>query len=146
MKALLAAIKPALQEGLPAIKNRDIYITEDIRLIRSTGGYPAIGIKDGFTNFTTLASDQEELEMTVTLAAYVQLFKPEAGIMGDNSQKGVLEVAKDIKDLLKNNDLGGLVESALPVSIGASELLTDGNLVIMMAPVTMKYTRYDEIN
>ncbi|MDO9069324.1 MAG: hypothetical protein Q7W05_12805 [Deltaproteobacteria bacterium] len=144
MKDLLAAIKAALQEGLPAIKNRDIYITEDIRLIRSTGGYPAIGIKDGNTNITTLASDQEELEMTVTLAAYVQLFKPEAGIMGDNSQKGVLEVAKDIKALLKNNNLGGLVESALPVSIGASELLSTETLAITMVTVTMRYTRYDE--
>lgn len=144
MKELLVAIKAALQGGLPAIKNRDTYITEDIRLIRSTGGYPAIGIKDGNTNITTLASDQEELEMTVTLAAYVQLFKPEAGIMGDNSQKGVLEVAKDIKVLLRHHYLGGLVESAQPVSIGASEFLTDGNLAIMMATVIMRYTRYDE--
>lgn len=144
MEELLAAIKPALQDGMASIKSRDVFITEDIRLIRSTGGYPAIGIKDGATLITTLASDQEELEQTVTLACYVQLFKPEAGIMGDINQKGVLRLAKDIKGLLKNNPLGGLVESALPVSIGPSELLTTENLAITMVTVTMRYTRYDE--
>lgn len=147
MKEIMAAVKAALQTGLPYIKSRDVYITEDIRLIRAAGSYPAIGIKDGQTGFATDASDQEEAEMDVTLAAYVQLFKPEVGIMGDaaTGAKGVLDVAKDIRLLLRNNDLTGLVTSALPVSQGASELLTDGNLVIMMVPVVMQYTRYDEI-
>lgn len=143
MKAEISAIKAVLQAGLSGIKSRDIYVTEDIRLIRATGGYPAIGIKDGTTNFDTEAGDQVEVVQTVTLAAYVQLFKPEAGIMGDTIQKGVLELAADIIVLLRNNDLGGLADSSLPLSIGASELLTDGNLVIQMAPVVMQYTKYD---
>lgn len=145
MKAEIDAIKAVLQAGLSFVKKRDIYVTEDVHLIRATGGYPAIGIKDGTTTFDIEAGDQEEVVQTVTLAAYVQLFKPEAGIMGDGIQKGVLDLAMDIVGLLRNNDLGGLAVSALPVSIGASELLTDGSLVIMMAPVVMQYTRYDEI-
>ncbi|MBU0665350.1 MAG: hypothetical protein KJ990_12515 [Proteobacteria bacterium] len=145
MKAEISAIKAVLQAGLSGIKSRDIYVTEDIRLIRATGGYPAIGIKDGTTNFDTEVSDQVEVVQTVTLAVYVQLFKPEAGIMGDTIQKGVLELAADIIVLLRNNDLGGLADSSLPLSIGASELLTDGNLVIQMAPVVMQYTKYDDL-
>lgn len=145
MKPLLATVKAALQTGLPYIKARDIYITEDIRLIRATGSYPAIGIKDGGMDFTYDASDQEEVGMAITLVAYVQLFRPEAGIMGDASAKGVLDVAEDIRFLLRNNDLVGLVSSAQVISQGESELLADVNQAITMVPVTMRYTRFDGI-
>lgn len=147
MKTALSRIKSALQLGLPYIKARDIYVTEDIRLIRAAGGYPAIGIKDGPVGYLIDPGDQDEVTMEVTAAAYVQLLKPEAGIMGDEAvgAKGVLAVAEDIIATLRNNDLNGWVASALPESRGASELLSDGQLVITMVPVVMRYTRYDTL-
>lgn len=145
MKELILASKAALQAALSYIKNRDIYVTEDIRLIRNSGGYPAIGIKDGAIDFSTLSSDQDEDSLFITFAVYVQLFKPEAGLMGDGSKKGVLDVAKDVITTLRNNDLGGLVDTALPSSQAGSEILSDGNLAILMVPVTMHYTQFDTL-
>lgn len=145
MKTEILAAKTALQAALGYIKNRDIYVTEDIRLIRNSGGYPAIGIKDGATSFSTLSSDQDEDTFSITYAVYVQLIKPEAGVMGDGNKKGVLDVAKDVINTLRNNNLGGLVDTALPSSQGGSEILADGNLAILMVPVTMQYTRYDNL-
>ncbi len=144
MKAKIAAIKLLLQAAnISGIIKRDIYVTEDIRLIRSAGGYPAIGIKDGRSNFGVEADDQDEVEQTITLAAYVQLLKPEAGIMGDGLKAGVLDVAAAIRALLRNNTLGGLADTARPISQGESELLTDGTLVITMVPVVMRYEKFD---
>jgi hypothetical protein len=145
MKAELLASKTALQTALAYVKNRDIYITEDIRLIRSTGEYPAIGIKDGSTSFATLAGDQDDENFSITFAVYVQLFKPEAGVMGSGVKKGVLDIAKDVIDTLRNNDLGDLVESALPSAQGESQIINDDNLAILMVPVTMQYTRFDTL-
>ena len=145
MKDLIRASKIALQNELGYVRSRDIYVTEDIRLIRNAGDYPAIGIKDGRTDFATLASDQGEEAMHITFVAYVQLYKPESGIMGEVStdQKGVLDVAQDIIATLRNNDLNYLVASALPVTQAESEILSDGHRAIIMVPVTMKYTRFD---
>ncbi|MBL4901106.1 MAG: hypothetical protein JKY62_00450 [Desulfocapsa sp.] len=145
MKAEITASKTALQTDLDYIKSRDIYVTEDLRLIRNTGGYPAIGIKDGVTGFANYAADQDDENFSITFAAYVQLLKPEAGVMGSGSKKGVLDVASDIIASLKNNALGGLVETAFPTTQGGSEILSDGNLAILMVPVTMQYTRFDTV-
>lgn len=145
MKAEILASKTALQTALTYIKSRDIYVTEDIRLIRSQGSYPAIGIKDGATGFSTLSGDQDDANFSITFAIYVQLFKPEAGVMGDGFKKGVLDIASDLIATLRNNDLGELVESALPSSQGASEIINDDNLALLMVPVTMQYTRFDTL-
>lgn len=147
MKTLIEKSLAALQahSTLEYVKDRDIYVTEDIRLIRNQGIYPAIGIKDGGINFQALSGDQDNDTLTLTLAAYVLLAKTGAGIMGDpsTSSKGVLDVAADIIAVLKDNDLGALVETALPVSQGASEILIDDRRFVMMCPVTMKYEQFD---
>ena len=145
MKSEILASKTALQEtpDLSYIKDRDIYVTEDLRLIRNSGGYPAIGIKDGGISFPTAAGSQDDENFSITFAVYVQLFKQEAGVMGDTHNKGVLEVAEDLIATLKDNDLGELVDTALPSSQGGSEILSDGHLAILMVPVTMQYSRFD---
>lgn len=147
MKEAIAASKKALREAavLSYIKDRDIYVTENIRMIRNTGEYPAIGIKDGGIGFATYSSDQDDEEFTITFVAYVQLFKPEEGVMGSVNNKGALDIAKDIISILHSNDLGGLVETALPLTQGASEMIGDDEQVILMVPVTIKYTRFDTL-
>ncbi len=143
MKDLILASKRALQSKIGYIKRRDIYVTEDIRLVRNMGEYPAIGIKDGSTGFATLAGDQDEETLSIIFIAYVQLYKPEEGVMGSRTEKGVLDVADDIVKTLRNNELGDLVDSALPSSQAGSEILSDGNRAILMVPVVMQYTRFD---
>ena len=147
MKTLIEQTLATLKADarLDYVKERDIYVTEDIRLIRNSGSYPAIGIKDGGISFQAMSGDQDDDILTLTIAAYVLLAKTGAGVMGDPStnSKGVLEVAADIIAVLKDNTLGDLVETALPTSMGSSEILAADRRFVMMCPVTMKYERFE---
>jgi hypothetical protein len=145
MLATIQAVKTALQAGstLVYVKDKDVYITEDIRLIRASGEYPAIGIKDGGTGYDFQSGDQEENSLELTIACYVQLLRPELAIIGTPDGKpGVLKMVADLVDLLKDNTLGGTVTQLLPVRAGASELLPEQNRAIQMLPVTFRITRW----
>jgi len=143
MKTLLLAIKAELQSKVTAVLARDVYITEDIHLIRNAGGNHALGIKDGGTDFALETSINETDTLTVTIAVYVRLIKDEAGIIGDSAtnQPGVLDLASEVIAALKDNTLGGVVDLALPVSVGESVTLATDKLAVQMAPVTMRFER-----
>ncbi len=144
MKSLLKAIQTQLKTSIGYVRNGDIYVTEDIRLVRDSGGYPAIGLKDNGTGFGFLSGDDQEDSLGVVIAVYVKLLKQSAGIMGDasSSNKGLLEIAADVVADLKDNKLGNIVDMALPKNIGASELLVTENLWVQMIPIQIQYTRY----
>jgi hypothetical protein len=145
MKTLISAIKAQLQTDLTYVRDSDIYVTEDLLLIPDTVRCPAVAIKDGDIDYTIETQVQETDTLEVTLAAYVELRKPEATIMGDaaTGQKGVLDIIADIVAALKNNTLSGQAAVAVPVAETASELLADEKTAIQTKTVTMRYSRYD---
>lgn len=145
MLAAIQAVKTAMQASttLAYVKDKDVYITEDIRLIRSAGEYPAFGIKDGGTVFDFQPGDQEEDTLEVIIACYVQLLRPEQAIIGTPDGKpGVLKMAEDLVSLLKDNTLGGVVTQLLPLRAGASEILPEQNRAIQMLPVSFRVTKW----
>ena len=144
MKNLLNAIKTQLQTDLTYVRDSDIYITEDERLVPSSIRFPAVAIKDGAVNYSVATQSQDTDELFVKIIAYVQLQKPEASIMGDTStsKKGVLEIISNIITSLKNNRLSGQADSAFPTSETESSLLADEETAIQMKTVTMRYMRY----
>ena len=143
MKALIKAIKTQLQTSLTTIRNSDIFVTEDERLIPSSVKFPAAGIKDGPIAYEMHTNIQEKHELDVKIIIYVQLHKPEASIMGDTSttQLGVLDLTATVYTALKNNFLSGQADIAWPVSETESELLADDDTAIQMKIITMRYTR-----
>lgn len=141
MKRLLTAIKTTLQGTIPEVKPRDVFITEDIHLIRNAGSYPAIALKDGGQSFRPLLGDQEDEELMVTIAVFVQLLKPESGIMGEAGRPGVLDLTDKIVASLRDESFAGMMSQAFPLSAGPSELLATENLALIMVPVTMRYER-----
>lgn len=144
MLDLIKATKAALQASatLGYTRDNDIFITENIRLVRAAGEYPAIGIKDDGTGFSFMASNQEEDTLGLVVVVYAKLLKPEQAVTGGVlGQPGVLEMAQDVVTVLKDNTLGGQVETALPVKAGASEILVSKKLSIQMLPIHFKYTR-----
>lgn len=144
MLDLIKAAKAALQASstLNYARDNDIFITPDIHFIRAAGEYPAIGLKDDGTGFAFMTSYQEEDTLGLVVAVYARLFKPEQSIIGGVSgQPGVLEMAKDVVNTLKHNTLGGLVETALPVKIGSSQILATSKLSIQMLPIYLTYTK-----
>ena len=145
MKALLNAIKSQLQTDLTYIRNSDIYVTEDERLIPEAVKFPAVAIKDGTVEYKVLGRDEDqESDLLVKIIPYVRLLKPEAAIMGDTAtgKKGVLDIIADCITSLKFNKLSGSVNRAVPVAESESELLADEETAIQMKSLTMLYERY----
>ena len=147
MKDLLTAIKSRLQADLTYIRNSDIYVTEDERMLRDAMKSPAIGIKDGAVEYEVLGRDEDQQsKLYVKIIAYVDLQKPGAAIMGDTSagKKGVLDIIIDCITSLKFNKLGGIVNRAVPVAESESEFIGDeeAKIAIQMKSVTMLYERY----
>lgn len=144
MKDLLSAIKTALRAATTYVRDRDIYITEDVRLIRSAGGYPAIGIKDNGSTYTVETSDQEKETMGVVIACYTQLDKPEAAIMGDpaTGAKGLLDLAADILLALDTTFSGQVDMSDTSGGASPSELIIDERHAIQMLTLNIEYIRW----
>lgn len=147
MKNLMAAIKSALQSAatLSFVRDSDIFITEHENFLPAQLRFPAIAIKDGPISYKVGTQSQENDTLFVKIIAYVQLQKPEAGIMGDTttSTKGVLEVMDIIRTLLKNNRLSNQVDSAWPESETESEILAlDEAEAVQMKILTMRYERF----
>ena len=145
MKALLTAAKSELQADLDYVRDADVFITEDERLIPEAVKFPAVGLKDGIVEYKVLGRDEDqESDLYVKIIAYVQLEKPEAVIMGDTAtgKKGVLDIIADCITSLKFNKLSGIVNRAVPISETESELLADEETAIQMKSVTMRYERY----
>ena len=145
MKDLLTAIKSQLQTDLTYVRNSDIYVTEDERLIPEAVKFPAVGLKDGSVEYTSLGRDEDmQSKLYIKIIAYVQLLKPEVSVMGDSAtgKKGVLDIIADCIISLKFNKLSGIVNRAVPESETESELLADEETAIQMKSVTMLYERY----
>ena len=145
MKALLTATKTELQTDLTYVRNADIFVTEDERLIPSQVKFPAVGLKDGEITYSVeYQGASESAELFVKAIAYQELRKPEASIMGDTttSQKGVLDIIADIKGSLKDNLLSGQANEVWLMSETESELLADENTAIQMKTITLRYVRY----
>ena len=145
MKALLTAIKSELQTDLTYVRDSDVFITEDDRLIPEQVKFPAVGLKDGAITYSIDSQGASETaEIFVKAIVYQELRKPEASIMGDAtaSQKGVLDIIADIKASLKDNFLSGQANEVWLVSETESELLADERTAIQMKTLTMRYVRY----
>jgi len=145
MKDLLTVIKSQLQEDLTYIRNSDIYVTEDERLIPEAVKFPAVGLKDGTIDYSIETQGANEAgDLAVKIIAYVQLQKPEAAIMGDTAtgKKGVLDIIADVKASLRDNKLSGQANEVWLVSETESELLADEETAIQMKSLIMRYVRY----
>ena len=82
MKALLTAIKTQLKTSLTYVRDSDIFVSEDERMISDAVKFPAVGLKDGTITYTRATKSQEDQELQVKIIAYQELRKPEASIMG----------------------------------------------------------------
>jgi len=145
VKALLSAIKTQLKADLTYIRDSDVFITEDERVIPEATKFPAVGLKDGEINYDVeYQGAGESSELLVKHIAYVQLEKPEASVMGDTSteKKGVLDIVADIKDSLRENKLSGQADEVWLVSESESELLADEELAIQMKMLILRYVRH----
>lgn len=143
MKQLLRACQQALRSGLAYIRPTDIYITEDVRLIRRAGSYPAIGLKDGGIKYGEETSAQDDQTYGLTAAVYVLLTRQEAALMGAVDQKGALDVAAEATAILRPATFGRF-DVVRVLSQGESEILVSDGQAILLLLVRLEYDIYDQ--
>jgi hypothetical protein len=131
MKQLLTAIKTELTNGLPGIRPGDVFITNSLELIPNDVRPPAVGIRTD-RHPQRKASGMWQVALTVRIAVFALVPKPEASVMGDAATglKGVLELAAAVHTLLDQNLLGiSGMQSAFSPAEGESEPVGDeGNV------------------
>jgi hypothetical protein len=143
MKALLTAIKTQLQSDLTYVRASDIFVTEDESLIPETVKSQAVGLKDGPVIRKELAGRMMEYNMTVKIVLYVQLLRPEAAIIGDGTQKGILDMEADVHTALDENLLGvaGMQSAVAAPDQPESELFGDETNAFQRKIITYEYIK-----
>ncbi len=108
MDELLKSIKTEVQDGLSYVRAGDVYITPHVNARPKGVREPCVGIKDGKVTHKYLSGGAMEYTMAVKLSFFVSLSKQEASMIGDPStgDKGILQVNKDLIEILDENDLG----------------------------------------
>jgi len=145
LKALLTAIKSELPNNLAWVRAGDVYITPDVDFIPPGTRYPCIGIKDGTIRRRELPGNMLEVTLTVTLAVYVQLLKPEASIMGDGNKPGVLDAAADIHGVLDENLLNITdMQKAFSPNEDDSQMASDDKRLLQSKLITYHYVKEED--
>lgn len=144
MRALLNTIKQTLQSGLSDIRDVDIYITPDINYIPGSVRVPCIGIKDGSIRRTEIPCGMFEKTLHADIVIYVQILKDEAGIVGIEAtgQKGILEIADDVHEILDENllSIDGMIAAYSPFE-EPLEMFGDKRNAVLRKVITYEYVK-----
>lgn len=119
MKAILNKLKSIISAGMTDIKQ--ISVIPDADLLPAVVRYPFVGLKDGESEFTECGGESEDEKSYIMIYVYVQILKEEASLMGDGSQKGLLDLTDDLRELLNFTELDGLISYGFCSKTLASE-------------------------
>lgn len=146
MKTLLSAIKAQLQTSITYVRDADVFVTENENIIPNGVSFPAIAIKDGPVLITELAGGLMDQTLRVRIIPMVQLYKPEAAVMGDAGRKGVLDMADDIMAALDENllTIDGMAAAYPDADQPESELFGDDTTAIVRKIVNFVYEHEGE--
>jgi hypothetical protein len=147
MKALLQAIKSRLENQLNYIKKVHYLVDED--LLPAATGFPCIGLKDGNISYEQYAAEGIQKIITeVRVIVYQEILRPEAPVMGYGNEKGVLEIAADVKAALDNyKTLGSITNIVFAdlISEEASETMGSEAVLIQKKGLTMRYEQHSDL-
>jgi len=148
MKETLLKIKERLDAQLPYLpmKNgseRAVYIMTD-RVVPEVADFPAIGLKDGavsyeLENVSMLDGADYQATMHIKVTVFVRLYREEDIVTGDGTERGVLDVAEDVKDAL--NGYNPAPPGGIPLFIESEEesrILSDDTVLIQTKELTFK--------
>jgi hypothetical protein len=138
MKSILEALKIAIRDGMPEIKG--VHIVPDPDMLPSAVRYPCVGLKDGDQTFSE-GMDQTETETgSVMIYIYQQILKEEASMMGDGSNKGVLDLMEDLRNLLNWNLMEDIIQHAyIPDAITSETMFAGENVFVQRKGCKFNY-------
>ena len=105
MKTLLTSIQTLLKAQLMYVK--DVFITPDLYDFSDAPGFPMIGLLDNGDDPYDREKGAGNSLLKVTVGIYQSVAKPEASVIGDGIDKGVLEIKDDIWAELCNENFSG---------------------------------------
>ena len=105
MKTLLTSIQTLLKAQLMYVK--DVFITPDLYDFSDAPGYPMIGLLDNGDDLSDHEKGARNELLKVTIGIYQSVAKPEASVIGDGIDKGVLDIKDDIMAELRDEIFGG---------------------------------------
>ena len=151
MKDTLLKVKARLDSQLDYLPMKDgteraIFITTE-SVIPEVADFPAIGIKDGPVSYELASGTMNGaadfvVSLLIKVTVFVRLYRTEEIITGDGTEKGVLEVAADVKDALlgwnpdPDNGMPLLIEAE-----GESQILSDDTVLIQAKELTFKHLK-----
>lgn len=143
MKALLKAVQAALRAGMSEIRAGDVFITPHEAFLPKGMSMPCLGIKDGGVSRRELTGGAVGEVLEVVVIVFTSLRKDhEAVILGDSKEKGVLDLADEVRGILDRNLLGlpGM-EYAWCAQDQASEMFEDESRAIQRKLLAFQYER-----
>jgi len=144
MKALLQAIKSRLESQLSYIKKVHYLVDEDL-----LPAFPCIGLKDGNISYEQYAAEGIQKSVSeVRVVVYQEILRPEAPVMGYSTQKGVLEIAADVKSSLDNyKALGSITNIVFAdlMSEDGSETMGADEVLIQKKGLFMRYEQHTDL-
>jgi hypothetical protein len=143
MKALLTAVKKALQDEITGVRTADIFITPDEAVILSGAMIPCYGIKDGSVKRMDLAGNVQNKKMQVTIIAWADQGKDDAQIMGDKTQDGVLDMTQQVEDILLDNLLAitGMIGAEVVSETPSRQFINDKGRSVQQKTITFEFER-----
>ena len=129
MKNLLSALKTELSNNIDYLA--DIAIVSDEDMLPSGTRFPFIGLKDGSIERVEGHSATLNERLSVSIVCYVQILKPEASIMGDGNNKGILDMMSDVHGVLNENflDFADIDRAFCSTELASETMLTESMFI-----------------
>lgn len=135
MDILLTQIKDYLVPQLSWVRRHDVCLIPHPGVIPEEVGFPYVGLKDG--NVTNHERPGEVLEQELMVEIYIY---DELDRSGDNIPS-LHEKSREIRDLLRGNDLGEAVVGVDPTAELAVTLLFTKKGMVVRKGLRFKYER-----
>lgn len=142
MKTLLTSLQERIANELDYLGGvKAVHLLPDEDLLPETTSFPCVGLKDGDIDHRELTNASRQF-MNVDLIAFVSIAGSDAGIIGKNDDKGILDVMADLKDAVKDYEPTGYTAQHSLYSEKASKTMNfGGNGLVQKKKVTLRWDK-----
>lgn len=139
MKGLLQALKTRIATQVTYLGGeKAVHLVPDEDAQPETTPYPCVGLKDGSTT-THHYVDAVRAVHTVDIVCYVLVNAPEGALIGQGTQKGVLDLTDDVKAALVAYDPTGYRWDTPDVEESPSQFMVRGDDLVQKKKFTMRW-------
>ena len=106
MKTLLTSIQAKLATQLTYLTG--VFIVPDFYVFPKEAGYPMIGLLDGGDENSAREKGARLERLRISIGIYQAIARPEASVIGEGTDKGILEIKGDVMDELRDENFSSV--------------------------------------